>query len=115
MFDKKQESANSYHYLSAIIMILLGAIYFLAASGFVSWHTVGMMMAIVPVLWVLHSGWRAYQAAGQLTGRIISNLMWALFPFLIVSLWYVGFNIGNLWPLGAIFVGLTMLLNKRGA
>jgi hypothetical protein len=114
MFDQKQKSVSSSHTLSAITMIFLGGIYFLATSGWVGWRTVGLILTIVPVMWAIHCGWRAYQAAGKLTGRVISHLLWSLFPFLIFSLWSVGFDIGNLWPLGAVFVGLTMLINQKG-
>ena len=115
MFDQKQKSVGFSYTFNAITMIFLGGVYFSATSGWVSWRTVGLMVTIVPVVWAIYSGWRAYQATGKLTSRVINHLLWSLFPFLIFSLWSIGFDIGNLWPLGAIFVGLTMLINQKVA
>ena len=73
----------------------------------------GLFFLAIPVVGGLYGGWQAYQQDGRLTGRVISRLIWAIFPFIFVLPWYLGINIANLWPLMLILIGITMLLNQR--
>ena len=95
-----------------LFMIALGILYFLPTLGIISWQSIGFFFLLIPVAAVSYGAWMAYQEDGRLSGRVITRLMWGLFPFAFMGLWYAGFNIGNLWPLVLIFIGVTMLVNQ---
>lgn len=109
---KNSEKTNPQALFGGLFMIFLGIIYFFATFGIISWSSIGLFFLIIPVVSVSYGAWSAYQEDGRLSGRVITRLMWGLFPFAFIGLWYAGINIGNLWPLVLIFIGVTMLANQ---
>ena len=110
MFEKQSAKQS---YLGGIFLILMGIFYFLPAWGFISWGSVGLLFAFIPVVWVVHRGYYLYQRDGELNGRVLAHLMWGLFPFALMGLIFAGVNIGQFWPLIFVFIGITMLFNSR--
>ena len=114
MFDHKEKAMQPQNIWGGAFMILLGVVYLLATIGWVSWQSIGGFFMVIPLAGVLYSGWCAYQQDGRLSGRVISRLMWGLFPFLFIFSWYLDIHFTNIWPLMLIFMGVTMLLNQGG-
>lgn len=101
---------------SGLYMILLGAIflalnYFSGRDGFggKAW----LLFLLLPVYWVAMSSYKQYVENGrQLTAKVITPLMWGLFPFVFVTLMTLGVPVQFLWPLVLVVIGVTMLAKR---
>ena len=115
MFEKQKSPTSifSHNLFSGLFMIGLGLAYFLVTQGFLDWVTIGIFFAFIPALAVIYSGWCEYQTTGRLSGGSITRLMWGLFPFTFMALWYSGIDIGQVWPIVLVFIGITMLFNQN--
>ena len=93
------------------MMILVGAIYLLGMSGVrISGYSPWILMALVPGFWTGLLAFKSYRRDGRISGRVIALAGVSLIPFAFVAAAMPGFNVGALWPLGLIGIGVSCLV-----
>lgn len=120
MFEELKETEKNKmhepqpHWFGGLFMIAMGILFFLPTLGIISWRYVGMAFAFLPAFWIVSRGWSTYRQTGELNGAVITQLMWGLFPFMFIALAFAGVNMGLVWPLILIFIGITILFSRGG-
>jgi hypothetical protein len=93
------------------MLILIGAIYLLGMSGVnLMGYSPWILMALVPGLWMGLLAFKGYRRAGRITVRVAALAGVSLIPFVFVAAALLGFNVGALWPLGLIGIGVSCLV-----
>ena len=91
-------------------LLLMGAIFFLAASGTTIFgRSPLMLIPLLPAYWIYMTAYRCYREDGRLTRRVLSLLLCGLLPFIYMAAAFAGLNVGALWPLGLIVAGAALL------
>lgn len=93
-----------------LFLIFIGLVYFLPTTGIIEWGSIWIFFAILPAFWVAYGGWRQYQEQGYLSRQTIVGLMWGLFPFAFIGLIFSGVDVGRLWPLVLVLVGISIMI-----
>lgn len=108
------EQGNGEHGIgkwSGPLMILIGAIFLLGTSGVtIAGHSPTLLIGLVPVFWIGLSAYRRYQEDGRLSRRVFGIAVFAVLPFAYMAAMALGYSISGLWPLGAIAVGISLIL-----
>jgi hypothetical protein len=111
-FDNGKD-AGAGRWQVGLFFIILGGIFLLGMSGVtILGYSPWILMALIPVYWIVMAAYRAYKADGRLTGRVLLMLVSSLLPFAFVAAGMLGFNLGRLlWPLILIAIGASFLLS----
>ena len=112
MFGQEQNPIHSSRLNPGIFFILFGVLYLFPANGLVDWWAFGLVMAFLPVVWVIHCLWQSYKETGMLHSWLISRLLWSLFPISFMVLAYSDLDMGRWWPFFFIFIGLPHLFGR---
>jgi hypothetical protein len=93
------------------MLILIGAIYLLGMAGVrVMGNSPWILMALVPGLWTGLLAFKSFQQEGRITRRVVALAGVSLIPFAFFAAAMLGFNVGALWPLGLIGIGVYCLV-----
>lgn len=94
-----------------VFMVFMGAIFLMGTSGItIAGHSPSMLIALVPIYWIGVSAYLRYKEDGRLTRRVFSIAVFSVLPFAYMAAMVLGYSISGLWPLGAIVVGVSILL-----
>lgn len=94
--------------------ILLGIVFLLAVSGVsIFGRSMWLVMGLLPVYWIVVSAHKLYREDGHLSNRVLAMLVCSLFPFVFIAATIVGINMGQLWPLALIAMGIATILSSR--
>lgn len=94
--------------------ILLGILFLLAMSGVsIFGRSIWFVMGLVPVYWIVVSAYRLYQEDGYLSNRVFATMSCSLFPFIFMVAAIVGMDMGRLWPIALIAIGVSTILFSR--
>lgn len=93
------------------LMILAGVIFLMGTAGItIGGYSPSMLLALFPIFWIGASAYSSYKEDGRLTRRVLSIAVFALLPLAFIAAMVLGYSISGLWPLGIIFVGVSLLL-----
>jgi hypothetical protein len=96
-------------------IILMGGIALLGALGVtVLGRSAWWLMALIPVYWIAVTAYRYFRQDGRISRRVFAVMVWGLLPFAYVAGSALDLNVGAIWPLGFIAVGIGMLLYGSG-
>jgi hypothetical protein len=96
------------------LFIMVGVIFLLGMSGVsILGHSPWILMALVPVYWILMTAYRNYQANGRFSRYVLIPLLFLPMPFIFVGASMLGFNLAGLWPIGIIVLGVCFLFSRR--
>ncbi len=109
---KNGKDAGAGRWQVGVFFLILGGIYLLGMSGVtILGYSPWILMALIPVYWILMAAYKAYKADGGLTGRVLLMLVSSLLPFAYIAAAVLGFNAAPLWPLILIAIGVSFLLS----
>jgi hypothetical protein len=96
-------------------LVALGVIFLLGSSGisilgFNPW----ILMALLPVYWVVAVAYRHYQEDGHISRRVIAPLVFGLLPLAYAGAAILGLNVASIWPIGLIAAGVYCILMGGG-
>jgi len=95
------------------LMLLTGAIFLMSTFGItIAGHSPSMLLALYPIFWIGLSAYRRYQEDGRLTRRVFSIAVFAVLPFAYMAAMVLGYSVSDLWPLGIIVVGVSLILSS---
>ena len=95
-------------------LILLGIIFLLAMSGVsIFGRSIWLVMGPLPVYWIAVKAYRLYREDGYLSNRVLTMMISSLFPFVFIAAVIAGINVGSLWPIALIAIGVTTILSSR--
>ena len=93
------------------LMVFMGAIFLMGTSGItIGGHSPSLLIGLVPIAWIGVSAYRQYKAEGRLSRRVLGIAVFAVLPFAFMAAMALGYSVSGLWPLGAIVVGISLLL-----
>ena len=96
-------------------LILIGTIFMMGMLdmtlfGRSAWWLIPLLLAY----WLGFAAYRRYREDGRFTSRILAITFWGLLPFAYLVAGLLGFNVGALWPLSLIVVGISFFLFGPG-
>lgn len=99
------------------IGFILAGILFLGVTAFGGWELLGgkvwLVFWLIPVAGALGGAYHQYVRNGRrVNGRVLTALLWAVFPFAIAAMWVLGVSWTAVWPISLVLVGLTIVLNQ---
>lgn len=110
----KSEQAKGEHGVGTwmgAFMVLMGAIFLLGASGItIAGHSPWMLVALLPLYWIIVTAYRCYKEEGRLTRRVFSIAVFGVLPIAYIAALALGYSVSGLWPLGIITVGVSFIL-----
>lgn len=96
-------------------LIFMGVIFFLGMSGVtVFGHSAWMLVALLPVYWIVVTAYRRYQLEGRSSRAVFSILLFGLLPFAYIAAFILGINVSTIWPIGLIVTGAGYILFGMG-
>lgn len=94
--------------------ILLGIVFLLAVSGVsIMGRSVWFVMGLLPIYWIAVCAYRLYREDGYLSNRVLATMMCSLIPLIFVAAAIAGIDVGRIWPVALIAVGVTTILLSR--
>jgi hypothetical protein len=97
-----------------LVLIVLGFVFLVEnLFGFSLFENWWALFILIPAVHSLSDGWRKYQATGSWGGSASGSLVWGLALTGLALIFLFGLDIGNLWPLFLILIGLSLLLKGR--
>lgn len=97
---------------SGWFLILIAGIFILSnADVEIFGSSPWILMAVLPVYWIGIISYRMYREDGYLSRRVLLTLSFSLLPFIFVGASMLGIDIGAIWPIVLIIVGLSYILN----
>ena len=95
--------------------ILMGAIFFLGMTEVsILGHNPWLLMALLPVYWIGVMAYKRYKEDGRVSRRVFYPFVFGLLPYAYVAAAILGFNVGAIWPLSIVAVGVSFILFGRG-
>jgi hypothetical protein len=92
-------------------MVLMGAIFFMGTSGItIAGRSPWMLVALLPLYWIIVTAYRCYKEDGRLTRRVFSIAILGVLPIAYFAALALGYSVSGLWPLGIIVVGVSFVL-----
>ena len=105
---------NNHDRMGGVILVLMGGIFLLGMSGatvlgFSPW----ILMAFLPAFWIGVAAVRAHRQEQRITGHVAAMLLFGLMPFAYIFGGQLGLNVGAIWPVGLIGMGLIVLFFRN--
>ena len=97
----------------AIVLMVVGAGLLLSNVTGVSFDNWWVFFMFIPALAMLKAVWGDYQANGRVTSKSSGALIASLSIFTAAFIFLFDLNWGNMWPIGLIIGGLSVLLGSR--
>jgi hypothetical protein len=92
-------------------IVLMGAIFLMGTSGItIAGRSPWMLVALLPLYWIIVTAYRCYQEEGRLTRRVFSIAVFGVLPIAYIAALALGYSVSGLWPLGIIAVGVSFVL-----
>lgn len=92
-------------------MLLMGAIFLMGTSGItIAGRSPWMLVALLPLYWIIMTAYRCYKEEGRLTRRVFSIAVFGMLPIAYIAALALGYSVSGLWPLGIIVVGVSFVL-----
>ena len=90
--------------------IIMGAIFFLGLTetsilGYSPW----LLMALLPVYWIGVLAYKRYKEDGRVSHSVFSILVFGLVPYAYIAAAVLGFNVGAIWALSVIAIGVSFI------
>ena len=97
--------------LSGGFLVIMGGIFLLGTLDVTIFgRSAWWLVALLPVYWIAVHAYRTYQRDGRFSRRVFAILVWSLLPFAYIIAAAQGWDMGAIWPLGIIAVGVSMLI-----
>jgi hypothetical protein len=100
-----------YGWIGGVILILLGAVFLLQNLTGFSLDNWWALFILIPAFGAFATAWNNYRSNGSLTSAGRGSLIGGFILTLIAGAFLFNLDLGNLWPVILIIIGLAILAN----